>query len=128
LNKNKIGNLYSQFYLENGLLILSDLTWNDEMNDIYVMKKIIREIMNLRKRMGMVPTDSAKILYKNNGKTKVLENNLYKLFENTNMEFEEYNGSISNKLEFEDEDNKYEFTLTKIVNTQFSPNQALPYS
>jgi len=116
LNKEKIGDMHSQCYLDKGVIILSDLSWDENMNEIYILRKITREIMNLRKKMKMVPTDNAKIIYKNLGDFNIVEDNLTKLLDHTNMQFEENNEMEvnSNKLDFEEEEIKYEFILVKI--------------
>lgn len=56
---------YSQFYPSDGLLIVSDLTWNAELEKKYQIRRICRTIMNARKEMGLVPTDMAMLGYKN---------------------------------------------------------------
>jgi hypothetical protein len=65
---------YVQFYEANGIIIVSDLTWNDELQEIYWMKMITRHIMNFRKEKELVPTDRVVIIYKNLGKVELVEN------------------------------------------------------
>ena len=48
-----------QFYEREGIIVLSDLTWNDELERMYNIRVIAREIMAGRKTMGLVPTDWA---------------------------------------------------------------------
>ena len=48
-----------QFYEMEGILVMSDLTWNDELERKYNIRVIAREIMAGRKAMGLVPTDCA---------------------------------------------------------------------
>ena len=60
--------------------------------------------------------NNAKIIYKNLGDFNIVEDNLTKLLDHTNMQFEENNEMEvnSNKLDFEEEEIKYEFILVKI--------------
>jgi len=64
---------YVQFYEPSGIIIVSDLTWNEELEGIYWMKMITRHIMNFRKEKELVPTDMVVIIYKNLGKIEMVE-------------------------------------------------------
>jgi len=115
LDQSKIWKFHQQYYVDSGVLILSDLCWDDEMQEIYIMKKITRELMNLRKILGMVPTDSAKVFFINEADSDFVEKNLWKLYEGTGMSFEE--GSMDESktiIDFEDENIKYKFMIQKI--------------
>ncbi len=71
--------------------------------------------MNLRKILGMVPTDSAKVIFRNEADSDFVEKNLWKLYEGTGMPFEE--GSMDESktiIDFEDENIKYKFMIQKI--------------
>ena len=76
----------------------------------------MRELMNVRKEMGLIPTDSARVMYKNMGDGMIIEDNLWKLYELLNMPFQEYNekelGTKYKKLYFEEDEVRYEFIVT----------------
>ena len=116
LDEKKIGENHVQFYKEKEIMILSDLSWDEELQEIYIKKLIMRELMNVRKEMGLIPTDSAKVMYKNMGDGMIIEDNLWKLYELLNMPFQEYNekelGTKYKKLYFEEEGVRYEFIVT----------------
>ena len=116
LDESKVNGKHVQFYPDKNILILSDLSWNEDLQTIYIKKLITRELMNLRKEMGLIPTDSARVMYKNLGDGMIIEDNLWKLYELLNMPFQEYNekelGTKYKKLDFEEDEVKYEFTIT----------------
>jgi len=115
---------YSQFYAGDGLLIVSDLTWNAELEKKYQIRRICRTIMNARKEMGLVPTDAAILGYKNSfggdggsGRGGIIEENLEAFRAQIDMEivadWGEYVGVDSRKFEFvyEDEGVNYKFCI-----------------
>jgi hypothetical protein len=109
---------YSQFYAGDGLLIVSDLTWNAELEKKYQIRRICRTIMNARKEMGLVPTDAAILGYKNSfGGGGIIEDNLEAFRAQIDMEivgdWSEYSGADSKKFEFlyEDEGVSYKFCI-----------------
>jgi isoleucyl-tRNA synthetase len=118
LDKARIGEgFYPQFYAGDGLLIVSDLTWNAELEKKYQIRRICREIMNARKEMGLVPTDKAILEYKNTFRGGgILEENLEVFKAQIDMEivgdWGEYAGA-SGKFEFqyEDEGVSYNFCI-----------------
>jgi hypothetical protein len=118
LDGAKIGEgFYTQFYAGDGLLIVSDLTWNAELEKKYQIRRICRTIMNARKEMGLVPTDKAILGYKNTfGGWGILEDNLEVFRAQIDMEIvgdlDEYAGT-SRKYEFqyEDEGVNYKFCI-----------------
>jgi isoleucyl-tRNA synthetase len=109
---------YSQFYAGDGLLIVSDLTWNAELEKKYQIRRICRAIMNARKEMGLVPTDAAILGYKNvfGGGGGIIEENLEAFKVQIDMkivgDWGEYAGA-SGKYEFlyEDEGMSYKFCI-----------------
>jgi hypothetical protein len=113
---------YSQFYAGDGLLIVSDLTWNAELEKKYQIRRICRAIMNARKEMGLVPTDAAILGYKNSfgggggGGGGIIEDNLETFKVQIDMkivgDWGEYAGA-SGKYEFlyEDEGMSYKFCI-----------------
>ena len=121
LDGARIGDgFYSQFYAGDGLLIVSDLTWNAELEKKYQIRRICRVIMNARKDMGLVPTDAAILGYKNtfggDGGGGIIEENLEAFRAQIDMEivgdWGEYAGT-SRKYEFlyEDEGVNYKFCI-----------------
>jgi isoleucyl-tRNA synthetase len=119
LDEVRIGDgVYSQFYAGDGLLIVSDLTWNAELEKKYQIRRICRAIMNARKEMGLVPTDAAILGYKNvfGDGGGIIEENLEAFKAQIDMEivgdWGEYTGA-SRKYEFlyEDEDVNYKFCI-----------------
>jgi len=116
LDGAKIGEgFYSQFYAGDGLLIVSDLTWNAELEKKYQIRKICRVIMNARKEMGLVPTDAAILGYKNVA-GGILEENLEVFKAQIDMEIVSDLGeyaAASGKFEFlyEDEGVIYKFCI-----------------
>jgi hypothetical protein len=108
-------NNYIQFYEKSGIIIVSDLTWTDEMQTIYWMKMITRHIMNYRKEKELVPTDKIVIIYKNLGKINVVEEKLNEMAEFLGVILctnygKEIRGFIGNTI-FEEESVHYEFKL-----------------
>lgn len=108
-------NSYIQFYEKSGIIIVSDLTWTDEMQTIYWMKMITRHIMNYRKEKELVPTDKIVIMYKNLGKINVVEEKLNEMAEFLGVILctnygKEIRGFIGNTI-FEEENVHYEFKL-----------------
>jgi len=104
--------LYKQYYPEKGIIILTDLSWDNNMEEIYHIRMLTRKIMQLRKDAGLIPTDRAEIVYKNNGKINLIENNLITLVDNTNMKFvEKGNFEKCCKIDYQEEDIKYELSL-----------------
>jgi hypothetical protein len=101
---------YSQFYAGDGLLIVSDLTWNAELEKKYQIRRICRAIMNARKEMGLVPTDAAILGYKNRfggGGGRLIEENLEGFKQQIDMGIvDEWDGMIeyTKKFEFDYED------------------------
>jgi hypothetical protein len=120
LDGAKIGEgFYTQFYAGDGLLIVSDLTWNAELEKKYQIRRICRVIMNARKEMGLVPTDKAILGYKNTFGCSgggIIEDNLEAFRAQIDMEivgdWGEYAGA-SRKYEFlyEDEGVNYNFCI-----------------
>jgi hypothetical protein len=109
---------YSQFYAGDGLLIVSDLTWNAELEKKYQIRRICRTIMNARKEMGLVPTDAAILGYKNTfGSGGIIEENLEGFKAQIDMkivgDWGEYSSADSKKFEFlyEDEGVNYKFCI-----------------
>ena len=120
LDGARIGDgVYSQFYAGDGLLIVSDLTWNTELEKKYQIRRICRTIMNARKEMGLVPTDAAKLGYKNTfgGGGGILEDNLEAFKAQIDMkivdDLGEYAGADSKKFEFlyDNEGVNYKFCI-----------------
>ena len=96
---------------------MSDLTWNAELEKKYQIRRICRAIMNARKEMGLVPTDTAILGYKNSfGGGGIIEENLEAFRAQIDMEIVgdlgEYVGA-SRKFEFlyEDEGVNYKFCI-----------------
>jgi len=113
---NKIQeNLYEQYFPDKGLVILSDLTWNEELENIYWLRVISRKLMQLRRDVGLIPTDCAEVCYKNLGTNLLIENNCHKLAENLNMffrnDFDLQNYKKYSTIILEEEDLKYELTI-----------------
>jgi isoleucyl-tRNA synthetase len=113
---------YSQFYAGDGLLIVSDLTWNAELEKKYQIRRICRTIMNARKEMGLVPTDAAILGYKNSfgggGGGRLIEDNLEGFKQQIDMGIvDEWDGMIeyTKKFEFDYEDGNmhYKFCIFK---------------
>jgi hypothetical protein len=117
---------YSQFYAGDGLLIVSDLTWNAELEKKYQIRRICRAIMNARKEMGLVPTDAAILGYKNTfggdgggAGGGIIEENLEAFKAQIDMEilgdWGEYVGAFG-KYEFlyEDEGVNYKFCIFRL--------------
>jgi isoleucyl-tRNA synthetase len=120
LDVDKIGEgFYSQFYAGDGLLIVSDLTWNAELEKKYQIRRICRAIMNARKEMGLVPTDVAILGYNNvfgGDGGGIIEENLEVFRVQIDMEMVSDLGeyaAASGKFEFlyEDEGVNYKFCI-----------------
>jgi len=108
-------NLYQQYFPDRGLVILSDLTWNTKLQEIYWLRVLSRKLMQFRKDMNLVPTHKAVVHYENKGETKLIENNLKFLMDYTNMRFvnildnEKY--SRNGKIMFEEDEIIYDLTM-----------------
>jgi len=108
-------NLYQQYFPDRGLVILSDLTWNTKLQEIYWLRVLSRKLMQFRKDMNLVPTHKAVVHYENKGETKLIENNLNFLMDYTNMRFvnildnEKY--SRNGKIMFEEDEIIYDLTM-----------------
>jgi isoleucyl-tRNA synthetase len=106
---------YVQFYEENGIIIVSDLTWNDELQEIYWMKMITRHIMNFRKEKELVPTDRVVIIYKNLGKVEIVEKKETEMADFLGVvlceNYEEKLGGFIGNTTFHEDDVQYEFKL-----------------
>jgi hypothetical protein len=106
---------YVQFYEENGIIIVSDLTWNDELQEIYWMKMITRHIMNFRKEKELVPTDRVVIIYKNLGKVELVEKKEVEIADFLGVVLckvcEGAIGGFIGATTFEDDGGHYEFKL-----------------
>ena len=99
-----------QFYEKEGILIVSDLTWNDELERKYQIRVIAREIMAARKTMGLVPTDLAVLQYKPDA---FIAENLQEFCKQTGMDIVEFEPSYyKNKYEFVFQE--YQFALYKM--------------
>jgi isoleucyl-tRNA synthetase len=106
---------YVQFYEENGIIIVSDLTWNNELQEIYWMKMITRHIMNFRKEKELVPTDRVVIFYKNLGKIELVEKKKTEMADFLGVvlceNYEEKLGGFIGNTTFHEDDIHYEFKL-----------------
>jgi len=91
------------------IVILSDLSWNTELENIYLLKMFCRELMDFRKKCTLIPTNKVIVHFKNIAQNHFIEENIEKLKESTNMVFIEYTNFDKNKLCFELDENKYEF-------------------
>jgi isoleucyl-tRNA synthetase len=114
LDGAKIGEgFYPQFYAEDGLLIVSDLTWNAELEKKYQIRRICRAIMNARKEMGLVPTDKAILGYKNSfGGEGIFEANLEGVRAQIDMEIVgDWGQSEKFEFQYEDEGVNYKFCI-----------------
>lgn len=102
----------SFYFSKNGMLIESDMSWNEELENIYLMKKLSRFIMNMRKTGGLVPTDNATIYFKNNGSKTFLEENLKNISKMVKMNvLERFDESVLVKEKYEEDDMNYEIML-----------------
>jgi hypothetical protein len=106
---------YVQFYEESGIIIVSDLMWNEELEGIYWMKMITRHIMNFRKEKELVPTDRVLIIYKNLGKINLVEEKEVEIADLLGVKLcKKYDGVIGGFIGttiFEDDGGHYEFKL-----------------
>lgn len=106
---------YVQFYEPSGIIIVSDLTWNEELEGIYWMKMITRHIMNFRKEKELVPTDRVVIIYKNLGKVELVEEKEGEMVDLLGAKlcrvFEGAIGGFIGATTFEDDGGHYEFKL-----------------
>jgi isoleucyl-tRNA synthetase len=106
---------YVQFYEANGIIIVSDLTWNNELQEIYWMKMITRHIMNFRKEKELVPTDRVVIFYKNLGKIELVEKKKTEMADFLGVvlceNYEEKLGGFIGNTVFHEDDIHYEFKL-----------------
>ena len=115
VDKSKIPEeLYVQFYSEIGMIITSDLTWNDELETKYWIRVICRQIMNLRKNIGLIPTDKAFLKYESKGMIDIIGENLEMVKEQIGMDITDtipikydYNDSCV----FEENDFNYIFNI-----------------
>jgi len=108
-------NLYEQYFPDKGLVILSDLTWTDELQKIYDLRLLTRRLMQFRKEMDLVPTDKAVIVYKNLGQNQLIENNMNYMEEHCNMQILDdlkINGFTRfGEIRFEEENISYDFRM-----------------
>ena len=108
-------NLYEQYFPDKGLVILSDLTWTDELQKIYDLRLLTRRLMQFRKEMDLVPTDKAVIVYKNLGQNQLIENNMNYMEEHCNMQILDdlkIDGfTRSGEIRFEEENISYDFRM-----------------
>jgi isoleucyl-tRNA synthetase len=116
VNQAKVGaGEYVQFYEASGIIIVSDLTWNDELEGIYWMKMITRHIMNFRKEKELVPTDRVVIIYKNLGKVELVEEKEGEMADLLGVKLckvcEGDIGGFIGTTTFEDDGGHYEFKL-----------------
>jgi len=116
VNQAKVGEgEYVQFYETSGIIIVSDLTWNDELQAIYWMKMITRHIMNFRKEKELVPTDRVVIIYKNLGKIELVEKKESEMADFLGVvlckNYEEKLGGFIGNTTFHEDDVHYEFKL-----------------
>jgi hypothetical protein len=116
INEAKVGaEEYVQFYEASGIIIVSDLTWNEELEGIYWMKMITRHIMNFRKEKELVPTDRVVIIYKNLGRNELVEENESEMADLLGVKlckvFEGAIGGFIGATTFEDDGGHYEFKL-----------------
>ena len=106
---------YVQFYEAGGIIIVSDLKWNEELEGIYWMKMIMRHIMNFRKEKELVPTDRVVIIYKNLGKNKLVEEKESEMAELLGVKLckvcEGAIGGFIGATTFQDDGGHYEFKL-----------------
>jgi hypothetical protein len=116
VNQAKVGaGEYVQFYEASGIIIVSDLTWNEELEGIYWMKMITRHIMNFRKEKELVPTDRVVIIYKNLGKVELVEEKEGEIVDLLGVKLckvcEGAIGGFIGTTTFEDDGGHYEFKL-----------------
>lgn len=106
---------YVQYNRELGMIIVSDLSWNEDVNTIFWMKMIVRNIMDARKKMGLVPTDKALIKILNKGVSRILEENMDDFISQIDMQIVESNINSKNyNLNFDMGEMKYEFTIFQV--------------
>jgi hypothetical protein len=116
INTQKTEGYHVQNYSENGLVILSDMKWDNSLQNIYLSKLLTRDLMKLRKEMGLIPTDCCRVVYKNLGEERVIEDNLWELYQTINMAFDEWHHNVDlgrkhKTLLFEEGEIKYELIL-----------------
>ena len=101
------------YYSKNGMLIETDMCWDEELENIYLRKKMARFMMNLRKVGGLVPTDEGSIYFRNFGSKTFLEENLERISKMIKMEILEENlENVLVKEKYEEDEMNYEISLT----------------
>lgn len=116
VNQAKVGEgEYVQFYEASGIIVVSDLTWNEKLERIYWMKMITRHIMNFRKEKELVPTDRVVIIYKNLRKNELVEEKEKEMEELLGVKLckvcDGAVGGFIGETKFEDDGGHYEFKL-----------------
>lgn len=113
INSKKIPeNMHSQIYLKEQMIIVSDLTWNDQLENKYWIRVICRQIMNMRKLMGLIPTDKATFTYNSRGARDIILENKDQIINQIGMDNllpDSY--EKSEKFSFQENDFDYDFCI-----------------
>ena len=77
-------------------VVVSELEWTDELENLYECKILVRKLMDMRKDMGLKPVDVAYVEYPE--ENEFVKRNLELLESKTNMSFKEVVGTDDVKI------------------------------